>query len=90
MPNYSCPSFSRNVKFVGEIHKRPRERVAEGGVCLMVCLAGVAERSSRSCVWWVLLRILKNTVPCCGCSSVLRLPEYRGAPEPAFEGMFLG
>lgn len=43
MLNYSHTTFSRNAKLVGEIHKKQRECVAEGGICLTVFLAGVAE-----------------------------------------------
>lgn len=51
MLNYSYPTLSGKAKFVGEIHKKQRECVAEGGICLMVFLAGVAECSGRSCIW---------------------------------------
>lgn len=43
--------FSGNAEFVGEIRKQQREHVGEGGICLTLCLAGVAECSSRSCIW---------------------------------------
>lgn len=43
--------FSGNAEFVGEICKQQREHVGEGGICLTLCLAGVAECSSRSCIW---------------------------------------
>lgn len=43
MLNYSYATFSRNAKFVGEMHKKQGGCVAEGGSCLTVFLAGVAE-----------------------------------------------
>lgn len=34
--------FSGNAELVGEIHKQQREHAGEGGICLSLCLAGVA------------------------------------------------